>query len=720
MSVRRVVVLLVAMACVAGLAVAVSAPSEPAAADGAERPNVIVITVDDVRVDDMWVMEKTRALLQGTSFTNSFVSTSLCCPSRAAFLSGQYATNNRVPNNKSYGKFDHKNTVAKWLEDSGYYTSLLGKYLNGYNCKKPQPIGWTDWQAFCAKVYLQYGFTVKDNGTNVVYPKADDSMNQSDVLARRAVETIDEAVAQDKPFFMWITPTAAHTGSGKRFPARHANALKSWKMPQGPSFNEADVSDKPEWMRNLAPLTNKKIKALEKKARIRLKTLLAVDDMVETIVNKLDSAGLQDDTVVMFTSDNGFMLGEHRILAGKEVELEESLRVPLLVSGPGVPVADNPTPVMNVDHAATIAELAGVTPGRVLDGKSWWPAVTNPGDARRAILHAGPFKKGNNSDGPKHPDFTGLRAGRFAYFELGTGEKELYNLQTDPYQLVNQAGRPRHAAVEAQLAAVLQPLKTCKGAACQVTVPNLEPTAAVTTTCDGLACSFDGSASLDPEGELTFAWDFGDGATGTGAAPSHSYGAPGTYPVSLTVTDDEGATDTFSLDVTVAAGNESPVAAFTESCTDLDCTFTSGSHDPDGTITGYEWDFGDGATGSGPNPSHAYDEAGTYLVTLTVTDNRGGTGTHAHEITVTAPNVLPEASFSSSCTDLDCTFTSESHDPDGAITGFAWDFGDDESGEGPGPTHQYAGPGTYFVTLTVTDDRGGTGSVTLPVTVGSG
>jgi arylsulfatase A-like enzyme/chitodextrinase len=585
----------------------------------------------------MWVLPKTRALLQGTSFTNSFVSTSLCCPSRAAFLSGQYATNNRVPNNTSYGKFDHKNTLAKWLQDSGYHTSLLGKYLNGYNCKKPIPAGWTDWQALCAGIYLQYGFTVKDNGTNVLYDKTNDALNQSDVLASRAVETIDEAVAADKPFFMWVTPTAAHAGSGKRFPSRYANALKTWKLPQGPAFNEADVSDKPAWVRNLAPLTAKQVKAVENKARIRLKTLLAVDDMVETIVNKLDSSGLREDTVVMFTSDNGFMLGEHRVSAGKEVEFEESLRVPLLVSGPGIPVGDNPAPVMNVDHAATIAELAGVTPGRVLDGASWLPALTTGANARRAILHAAPYKTGDNSDGPRHPDYVGIRAGRFTYFELGTGEQELYNLQTDPFQLRNESFRPRHAAVRNQLAAVLQSMRACKGAACNVIVPNLTPTASGGASCIGTACTFDGSASLDPEGELTYSWDFGDGATATGATPSHTYAGSGTYPVTLTVTDDEGAPATHAFSLGVLADNTSPTAAFTSSCTDLECTFDpSGSFDPDpdGAITGYSWEFGDGETGDGPSPVHPYALAGTYAVTLTVTDNRGGTGSVTLPVTV--------------------------------------------------------------------------------------
>lgn len=622
MSVRRIGALVLGAAVVASLTVTVAVdPPEPAAA--ADRPNIVVITVDDMRADEMWALPKTRALLEGTSFTNSFVSTSLCCPSRAAFLSGQYATNNRVPNNKSYGKFEHGNTIARWLHDSGYRTSIIGKYLNGYSCKKPQPAGWDDWQALCAKIYNGFGYSLKDNGTTVVYGKTAADY-QTDVLAQRAADTIDEAVDAEQPFFMWVTPTAPHAGAGVA--NRYAKSFGSYQLPHGPSFNEVDVSDKPAWVRNIAPFTTTKAKAITAAQRVRLRKLLAVDDMVETIVNKLDATGQRGNTVIVFTSDNGYMLGEHRVNQGKEVEFEESLRVPLLVSGPGVPVGDNPSPVLNIDHASSIAQLAGVSPGRTQDGASWVPKLTSPTTVRRAVMHAGPPKQGTNADGPAHPEYTGVRAGRFVYFELATGEKELYNLQTDPYQLVNLAGQPRHAAVQAQLAAVLQPLETCRGAACQVTVPNLEPTAAAGASCTGGACTFDGGASLDPEGELTFAWDFGDGGTGTGPNPSHSYAGPGTYPVSLTVTDDEGATDTYTFDVTVVADNQPPEAGFTPSCTDLECTFdTSGSHDPDGTIDTYAWDFGDGQTGSGPNAVHPYAGPGTYLVTLTVTDDRGGT-----------------------------------------------------------------------------------------------
>jgi PKD repeat protein len=172
---------------------------------------------------------------------------------------------------------------------------------------------------------------------------------------------------------------------------------------------------------------------------------------------------------------------------------------------------------------------------------------------------------------------------------------------------------------------------------------NLPPTAAFTSSCTDLSCTFNGSGSSDPDGTISsYAWTFGDGSTGTGATPSHAYTAAGTYTVALTVTDNGGATGSVNHDVTVTAPppNQPPVAAFTSSCTDLSCAFdSSGSSDPDGTITSYAWDYGDGQTGS--LASHTYAAAGTYTVALTVTDDDGATGTVSHDVTVTAPPPPP-------------------------------------------------------------------------------
>jgi PKD repeat protein len=250
---------------------------------------------------------------------------------------------------------------------------------------------------------------------------------------------------------------------------------------------------------------------------------------------------------------------------------------------------------------------------------------------------------------------------------------------------------------------------------------NHAPTAAFTSSATDLAASFDGSGSSDSDGTLSsYAWNFGDGATATGSTAQHTYAAAGTYSVTLTVTDNGGATGTLSKPITVSAANIAPTAAFTHTEANLTASLdASTSSDPDGTIASYAWDFGDGATGTGKSVQHSYAAAGTYSVSLTVTDNGGASGSVTSSVTVTAPpNVLPTASFTTSATGLKLTVdASASADPDGTIASYAWDFGDGGTATGVNASHSYLAAGSYPVTLTVTDNQGGTGTLSKPVTV---
>jgi N-acetylglucosamine-6-sulfatase len=717
---RRVAVL---VAVIVTFSVVLVAANDRGTAHAATKPNVIVITVDDMRADEMWVLPKTRALIGdvGTTFTNSFVSTSLCCPSRAGFLSGQYATNNGIGNNDSWSHFDAKNQIGKWLQGGGYYTSLIGKYLNKYACKNGKQPGWDHWQALCAKIYNQYGYSIRDNDSTVVYPTLGDAAYQTDVIANRAVSTMQEARTSGKPYFLWLTPTAPHTGAGNNFPSRYAkNALDTWPLPKPPAYDEADVTDKPAYIQSLLPITTKKTNFIQKSERVRLKKLLAIDDLVEKVVQDAAANGELDNTVIMFTSDNGYLNGEHRIIQGKEVEYEESLRVPLVVRGPGVPVSTNPSPVVNTDFASTISQIAGVTPGRAQDGQSWWDTLTGaPFSNRRAVFHTIHKDKATEADGPAHPGGFGVRAGRFTYFELSTGERELYNHATDPYELNNEVNDPKRARVVDQYASVLQTLRGCAGATCHVTVPNLAPTAAATYGCVDLMCFFDGTDSSDAEGGVTYSWNFGDGGTATGATPQHSFAGSGTRTVTLTVTDDEGATDTFAMQVTVRAGNLSPIADFTGTCTGLACTFDgSPAHDIDGSIVSYAWSFDDGATGAGSPVDHTFAADGTYNVTLTVTDDRGGTNAVTIPFTVEAPNEPPVPVIDYSCTGVTCSFSAAgSTDADDPIVLYEWDFGDGLAEDGVTVDHTYSLVQTYNVILRVTDARGKSTSTSVSVTL---
>ncbi len=250
---------------------------------------------------------------------------------------------------------------------------------------------------------------------------------------------------------------------------------------------------------------------------------------------------------------------------------------------------------------------------------------------------------------------------------------------------------------------------------------NQPPVASFTSSTANLVASFNGSGSSDPDGTISsYAWNFGDNTTGTGATQQHTYAAAGTYSVTLTVTDNAGATNAVTKPVTVTAANQPPVASFTSSTANLVASFNgSGSSDPDGTISAYAWNFGDNTTGTGATPQHTYAAAGTYSVTLTVTDNAGATNAVTKPVTVSAPaNQPPVASFTSSTANLVASFNgSGSSDPDGTISSYAWNFGDNTTGTGATQQHTYAAAGTYSVTLTVTDNAGATNAVTKPVTV---
>lgn len=255
----------------------------------------------------------------------------------------------------------------------------------------------------------------------------------------------------------------------------------------------------------------------------------------------------------------------------------------------------------------------------------------------------------------------------------------------------------------------------------RVEVPNTPPRANIAVACTGLECSFDASGSTDADGVIAGqVWDFGDGATSTEANPTHTYAEAGQHTVTLTVSDEAGASHTTTRDLVVSATNTLPTASFTSTVTDLDVAFdASESTDPDGSIASYAWDFGDGSTGVGAAVRHHYAAAGTHTVTLTVTDTAGGSSTRTAQVTTTeAANTVPTAAFEAVVTGRSVGVdASASADADGSIATVRWDFGDGTTGEGATATHEYVAASTYTITLTVTDDRGATATTSRAVTI---
>ncbi len=251
-------------------------------------------------------------------------------------------------------------------------------------------------------------------------------------------------------------------------------------------------------------------------------------------------------------------------------------------------------------------------------------------------------------------------------------------------------------------------------------VANVAPTAAFTATPTFLSAAFDASGSTDSDGTVaSYAWDFGDSSTGSGVTASHSYAVAGTYPVTLTVTDNDGSTSVLTRSVAVStAPNAAPTAAFTSTPTHLSVAFDgTGSTDSNGTVAGYAWDFGDGNTAIGPTPTNVYAVAGTYTVTLTVTDNEGATGVTSRQQTV-ALNTAPTAVIATSSAGLVLNVNgSASTDSDGTISSYAWDFGDGGTANTVTAAHTYAALGAYTVTLTVTDNDGTVGTSSAVVNI---
>jgi N-acetylglucosamine-6-sulfatase len=453
-----------------------------AAGPAAARPNVVVLMTDDQTQASLSYMTQVNGLLaaQGTRFDQSIASFPLCCPSRSTFLTGQYAHNHGVLHNAGpfggFAAFDGGNSLPVWLQQAGYRTMHLGRYLNGYLATDGVPPGWSDWNGMPhANAFNYTSWKVNEDGDIESYPDLDHPGEyQTDFLARRAGELIEDAAPGDEPFYLQVWFTAPHrgtprdpddpTGIGTPSPSpRYRDAFAGVSMPRLPNFDEASMYDKPQVVADRPRFTPDKEAAIEENWRQELESLRSVDDAVAHVVDVLARTGELENTLIVFTSDNGFMHGEHRALAEKVLPYEPSIRVPLILRGPGVPRGgvDNRL-VANIDVPATILDETDVVPGRQPDGRSLLPLLADPGaEWGRDIL----IENGNGANGV--PAYRGIRNYRYLYVEHNTtGEYELYDLLNDPFELTSRDGSDRYAAVQRDLRASIRSLKRCAGFAC--------------------------------------------------------------------------------------------------------------------------------------------------------------------------------------------------------------------------------------------------------------
>jgi arylsulfatase A-like enzyme len=533
----------------------------PARAARAQRPSFVVIQTDDETLEQLYAeytppggarieaMPYTRSLIaaRGATFDRYYVSYSLCCPSRVTLLTGRYAHNHNVrgnlPPEGGYPGFARRaaynHNIAVWLQDAGYRTIHVGKFLNGYGDAPYSngaevPPGWSAWHTVlhADTDHYYYGYELNNDGRvegpygdsgsweTREYGERDDfgcpdaPLNgkpcyyETDKLTSLATEELQNT-PPNRPFYLQLDYTAPHGDfrrpAGPEPAPRYYDTFAGAPLPHNASqgLNEENVRDKPSFVRNAPLLSPEEIHTYRVYYEKALESLRSVDDGVHEIIDALGAAQRLRDTYIIFTSDNGFFYGEHRLAGGKFLAYEPSTHLPFLIRGPGIkPSTRTNQLAANIDIAPTILELAHVKPERSLDGESLFPYAHDPALRKRRPILFESFVQTNdveeNGGGPaaaparvaagsagggasvnERPrgatasiaappkDYKGIILGPYKYIEWPDGEKELYDLSQDPYELSNRVREPNLFPIRNFLRRELARLEDCIGEECR-------------------------------------------------------------------------------------------------------------------------------------------------------------------------------------------------------------------------------------------------------------
>jgi N-acetylglucosamine-6-sulfatase len=444
-----------------------------------ERPNFILVVTDDLTKKDYLDLGNNLQSFTsgGTFFHNAYVTTSLCSPSRASALTGLYAHNHHIIQHADPGTgyeqyndegYDRRDLPVWLMTKAGYKTGLVGKYMNKYDAQADGvPEGWTDW--YGADDPTEH-WTLNEKGTIKTYPQ-DPTLpgyeSFENVIGDKAVKFVREAHASDKPFFLWYGTHAPH--SPALIPPRDKDRVGTWSAYNPPNFNERDVSDKPPWVRRQPLLSSAQQRNLKQKRQERLTSMLAVSRNLARLKKQLRDSGELSNTYLILTSDNGYHLGLHRLGAGKRTAYNEEARVPLAVSGPGVPSGGVRHMVLNTDLAPTIADLAGVSPGITPDGRSFAPLLSAgrsglaPDQFRRRFMEEN-WHTNAVPGAVVPPTNRAVISSLYVYNRYVTGEKEYYNLSRDPYELESKRVSGTY---KDNLNSLWMRLRDCRGLDCQ-------------------------------------------------------------------------------------------------------------------------------------------------------------------------------------------------------------------------------------------------------------
>jgi arylsulfatase A-like enzyme len=524
---------LAALAAIVALGAALAGGFAARQAEGANPKNIVFILTDDQTASELAAMPWTQLLIanQGVSFRKAYASYPLCCPSRVSLLTSEYAHNHGVRGNGTpiggWSDFirHERNALPVWLHNDGYYNVHIGKYMNGYLNLPPGPLpvppGWDQWYGKTSQDSLYFNYqlieqTGPEDHPDVTFYGANPSDFQTDVFRDKAVEFVKDLHGEETPFMMNVWFNAPH---GPFDPApRDLFTRSTTGLAKLPGFDEKDISDKPKWLRAQAKRPMKKglEQTIVAERRRREEQLVSVDEAVKQLVSTLASEGILNDTYIVFSSDNGFFRGEHRIAGGKYLAYDPSARVPLLIRGPGIPAGSFSDEVVSlIDVPQTILDIAG-DPDPNLDGRSLLPYAQAPGlGSTRPILIEADTGRGTGggldpaqisagtatarvhlagkrgvknldqehnpikslksaANGNFAPAYKAIRTDHYLYVLYANGQSELYDMLKDPNQLRSLSGDPRYRPVRKWLFNQLVPLSSCKGAPCRLEI-GVEP-----------------------------------------------------------------------------------------------------------------------------------------------------------------------------------------------------------------------------------------------------
>jgi N-acetylglucosamine-6-sulfatase len=551
------------LAALCALAAALGAPRDagaeiPPPYTGGERPSFVLIQTDDQTLDSLYATftafagaAETRAMpntldliaKRGMTFNDYYVPYPLCCPSRVSLLTGRYAHNTGVkgnvqPNGGYFGfsfRAAASHNLATWLQAAGYRTIHVGKFLNGYGDEPYDtgtsvPPGWDAWHTVVKSDthHYSYGYTLNDNGM-LNGPQGDSGSWETREYSVRddigcpfapldglpchyLTDTLTNIATTEmlgthpeQPFFLQLDYNSPHGDfrrpAGPEPAPRHYDWFKGARHPHDRSegFDEGNVTDKPRFIRDAPHLTPTEKKVYRTYYQKQLESLRSVDDGVKQVIQTLGQMGRLRNTYVIFTSDNGFFFGEHRLLGGKFLAYEPATHMPFLIRGPGIPQdSASDELVANVDVAPTLLELAGAEADKSIDGRSLVPYLEDPElRSSRPILFesfvetsdveaqgqipAGPSGTTATASRAKATasllappkDYAGIRLGPYKYIAWPSGEKELYNIERDPYELNSLHEVPNFFPIRNFLHRQMKRLLDCDGRICRETTPEL-------------------------------------------------------------------------------------------------------------------------------------------------------------------------------------------------------------------------------------------------------